>query len=84
MEDKGFIIDNPGDPEKRAYIALLALRGRFKIAIRVGRSDGYALYNARRWAEKLGIKDGTKTMKQNLRWIEAKIAEIKAQREQAD
>ncbi|QKY80382.1 hypothetical protein SEA_PABST_24 [Microbacterium phage Pabst] len=83
MSNKGFIINNPGDPETRKRIALLTLRAKLKLAIRFGRTDSYALQNARMWAVKLGIKSNTKTMKQNLRWIEAKIEELKAN-DQAD
>ena len=80
--DKGFIIENPGDPETRMRLALIVLKARLELAIRFGRTDPYALHAARDWAIKFDIKSGTKTMKQNLRWITRTLADIKAADEQ--
>ncbi|UVK60415.1 hypothetical protein SEA_CORN21_24 [Microbacterium phage Corn21] len=82
MSDKGFIIENPNDPETRKRLALLVLKARLKLAIGMGYTDSHSLHAARRWAEKLGIKSGVKTMKQNLRWIEAEVAKFSGNDEQ--
>ncbi|QPX62669.1 hypothetical protein SEA_XITLALLI_24 [Microbacterium phage Xitlalli] len=84
MDDKTIVIENPGEPETRKRLALIMLRARLTLAIQMGRTDGHALHAARRWAVKLDIKSGTKTMKQNLRWIEAEMDKFKVQLEEQD
>lgn len=65
----------PVTPDIRQRLAMVALRGRLSFAIRVGRTDGFALASARGWAEKAGHTGSMKTMKQALRWVESQITE---------
>jgi len=53
----------------RDVIAILVLKGRLGIAIRMGRTDGAALASARRLAEKYNWPGGMKTMKQAERFV---------------
>ena len=69
------IVIAPVTPDIRQRLAMLALKGRLGFAIRAGRTDSFALYSARGWAEKAGYKGSLKTMKQALRWVESQLAE---------
>lgn len=72
MSDSTIIIA-PVTPDVRQRIAMVALRGRLSIAIRLGRTDSFALASARGWAERAGYTGSLKTMKQALRWVESQI-----------
>lgn len=53
----------------RDVLAILVLKGRLNMAIRMGRTDGLALAKARQLAEKYNWPIYPKTMKQALHFV---------------
>ena len=80
MTDEGFIITNI-DENKRDAIAFVVLKARLSMAIHFGRTDSMALAKARQLAAKYKWPEGTRTMKQCLRFIEAAIAAMQSDQE---
>jgi hypothetical protein len=62
----------------RERIAMVSLKGRLSYAIRIKRTDSFALTAARGWAARQGVEP-FKTMKQALAWVEARLTELKEQ-----
>lgn len=57
--------------EQRDVLAIIVLKGRLGLAIRIGRTDSLALAKARQLAERYEWPIYPKTMKQALHFVEA-------------
>lgn len=61
-------------PAWRRPVAMIALRGRLQLAIRLKKTDRYALEAARGWAGLAGFEGANfRTMKEALAWVETQI-----------
>ena len=65
---ESFAITNINEAD-RDVLAILVLKGRLSMAIRMGRTDGMALAKARQLAEKYNWPVYPKTMKQAERFV---------------
>lgn len=77
MTNEGFTITNiTGD--RRQYIAMVGLKARFEMSLRVpGRTDHHALFACRGWMDKTGFVGGRRTQKQCLIWVKSEIERLK-------